>query len=52
MKGLLKWKNLDGIFTPGGSFANFMAITTSRYALKPNSKAKGNGTQPLKIFTS
>ena len=52
MKGLLKWKDLDGIFTPGGSFANFMAITTSRYAVKPSSKAKGNGAQPLKIFTS
>ena len=52
MKDLLQWRDLDGIFTPGGSFANFMAITTSRYAVKPSSKAKGNGSQPLKIFTS
>ncbi len=51
-KKILGWQSVDGIFTPGGSFANFMAITTSRYAAKPSSKAKGNGSQHLKIFTS
>jgi glutamate/tyrosine decarboxylase-like PLP-dependent enzyme len=29
-----------------------MAITSSRYSVRPSSKSKGNGTQPLKIFTS
>jgi glutamate/tyrosine decarboxylase-like PLP-dependent enzyme len=31
----LGWEVVDGIFTPGGSFANFMAITTARYNIKP-----------------
>jgi glutamate/tyrosine decarboxylase-like PLP-dependent enzyme len=31
MKDLLGWDCIDGVFTPGGSFANFMAITTSRF---------------------
>lgn len=52
LKKLLKWNDIDGIFTPGGSFANFMAITTSRFSVKPSCKEKGNGSQPLKIFTS
>lgn len=51
-KKLLNWKNIDGIFTPGGSFANFMSITTSRYHLDSAYKTKGNNGKPLKIFTS
>ena len=49
---LLNWKAVDGIFTPGGSFANFMAISTARYNQNPKSKIKGNGTRPMKVLTS
>ena len=52
MRKLVGWEALDGIFTPGGSFANFMAISTSRYNLNPKFKTAGNGGKPLKIFTS
>jgi glutamate/tyrosine decarboxylase-like PLP-dependent enzyme len=31
MQDILGWEQIDGTFTPGGSFANFMAITTSRF---------------------
>jgi glutamate/tyrosine decarboxylase-like PLP-dependent enzyme len=48
----MNWKHVDGIFTPGGSFANFMAITTSRYNLNPQTKRQGNSNHPLKILTS
>jgi glutamate/tyrosine decarboxylase-like PLP-dependent enzyme len=51
-KQLLNWESIDGIFTPGGSFANFMSITTSRYNLDAAYKKKGNSGKPLKIFTS
>ena len=39
--------------TPGGSFANFMAVHLSRSWLHPDFNKKGlYGCKPMKIFTS
>lgn len=44
---------MDGIMTPGGSFANFMALLMARFRKHPESHAKGlYGLKPMKVFTS
>jgi len=45
--------NGDGIFTPGGSMANFYALIVARYRAFPEVRDKGvRGLPPLAIFTS
>ena len=47
------WKHIDATMTPGGSFANFMAIHISRHRLHPDFSKKGlYGCKPMKIMTS
>ena len=31
MRGIFEWDKIDGIMTPGGSFANFLSIELARY---------------------
>ncbi|KAL1501084.1 hypothetical protein ABEB36_006477 [Hypothenemus hampei] len=46
-----RWK--DGIFCPGGSFGNGVAINLARFKKFPEAKENGNCTLPkLKVFTS
>ena len=53
MKVKIGWNEIDGIMTPGGSFANFMAIELSRYHCFPESKLKGIQDLPkLKMLIS
>lgn len=47
------WETVDGIMTPGGSFANFMALLLARFRKHPESNTKGlYGMKPQKVFTS
>jgi glutamate/tyrosine decarboxylase-like PLP-dependent enzyme len=53
MRKILGWTTIDGTMTPGGSFANFMALVIARHRLLPEVKSAGlYGCKPLKIFTS
>ena len=53
LKEKIGWNEIDGIMTPGGSFANFMTIELSRYHRFPESKVKGIQNLPkLKILIS
>lgn len=47
------WDQIDGMMTPGGSFANWNGMLLARYKRFPESKNKGiQGLPPLKILTS
>jgi glutamate/tyrosine decarboxylase-like PLP-dependent enzyme len=44
---------VDGIMTPGGSFANFMGLLLARFKAHPEANSKGlYGLKPMKILTS
>ena len=49
----MRWENIDGTMTPGGSFANFMGLQMARFRAHPEANKKGlYGLRPLKIMTS
>lgn len=53
MRKILGWKAIDGTMTPGGSYANFMAIHLARHRIYPEFTKKGiYGCKPMKIMTS
>lgn len=49
---IVGWKKTQGVSTPGGSAANFMAIHCARHRFSPSIKHEGNGTNKFKIFVS
>ena len=53
LAGRIGWKDIDGIMTPGGSFANWNGMLCARHKKFPESKTKGvQGLPPLRILTS
>lgn len=53
MRKIVGWETVDGTMTPGGSFANFMALLLARFRKHPESNTKGlYGMKPQKVFTS
>lgn len=53
MKNIVGWTTIDATMTPGGSFANFLAIHLSRTRLHPEFNKKGiYNCKPMKVFTS
>lgn len=42
----------DGIFLPGGSYCNTIAMICGRYHSYPDTKQEGNGTRGIKCITS
>jgi glutamate/tyrosine decarboxylase-like PLP-dependent enzyme len=54
MKKWMGWNTIDGIGTPGGSIANFMAVLIARHKEYPEVKTKGmRGVKDdLKLITS
>ena len=53
LKGRIGWDKIDGIMTPGGSFANWNGMLCARYKKFSESKLKGvQGLPPLRILTS
>ena len=53
MRRQLEWEEIDGIMTPGGSFANIMAISLAIFHRYPEYKQKGiQGLPKLKILAS
>jgi glutamate decarboxylase len=49
----LGWEKIDGMMTPGGSFANWNGMLLARYYRFPESKVKGiQGLPQIKILTS
>ena len=53
LKGLIGWNTVDGMMTPGGSFANWMGILMARHNKFPEAKKKGiQGLPPMKLITS
>lgn len=47
------WDKVDGVFTPGGSFANFYAMVVARHNKFPDVKEKGlREYPPMRLFTS
>ena len=53
LKGRIGWDKIDGIMTPGGSFANWNGMLCARHKKFPESKLKGvQGLPPLRILTS
>eukprot|EP00357_Protocruzia_adherens_P005946 CAMPEP_0114979172 /NCGR_PEP_ID=MMETSP0216-20121206/4219_1 /TAXON_ID=223996 /ORGANISM="Protocruzia adherens, Strain Boccale" /LENGTH=501 /DNA_ID=CAMNT_0002340459 /DNA_START=141 /DNA_END=1646 /DNA_ORIENTATION=- len=49
----LGWEKVDGIFAPGGSFANFYGVMIARYHKFPQVKEDGmHGLPPLCVLTS
>lgn len=53
LKKLVGWETVDGMMTPGGSFANWNGMLLARYHRFPESKIKGiQGLPKMKIITS
>lgn len=53
LRTLVGWEVIDGIMTPGGSYANFMGLLMARFHKHPESNSKGlYGLKPMKVFTS
>lgn len=49
----LQWPKIDGLFTPGGSFANLYGLLCSRFHKFPNTKDYGIKDLPqMVVFTS
>ena len=47
------WEFVDGVLTPGGSFANFYAMVVARHHKFPEVKKKGLvAFPPMKVFSS
>jgi glutamate/tyrosine decarboxylase-like PLP-dependent enzyme len=42
----------EGIFTPGGSMSNLMAVLAARLRMVPESNERGIGAEPLAVFAS
>lgn len=51
LKNLMGWKDVDGIFVPGGSYANMMALHLARFKIHPQAKATGHDPK-LQIYVS
>lgn len=52
-KHYMKWDTIDGVFTPGGSFANLYALLCARFQAFPIVKKKGiRDLPPMRVFTS
>lgn len=50
---MLGWDQIEGLFTPGGSMANYLAIMTSRQKAFPEVKTKGmSAFKNARIVTS
>lgn len=47
----INWAAIDGLFVPGGSYANMMAMHVARFKLNPETKLKGHDPR-LKIYIS
>lgn len=41
IQGVMGWEQIEGLFTPGGSMANYMAIQCSRHHAFPEVKTQG-----------
>ena len=53
LRGLIGWTTVDGMMTPGGSFANWMGIQMARHHRFPQARAKGiQGLPAMKLLTS
>ena len=53
MRKNIGWEFVDGVLTPGGSFANFYAMVVARHHKFPEVKKKGVvAFPPMKIFSS
>lgn len=53
LRKIVGWEAIDGMMTPGGSFANWNAMLLARYYKYPESKMTGiQGLPKLKILTS
>jgi glutamate/tyrosine decarboxylase-like PLP-dependent enzyme len=52
MRSLAGWTGGEGIFAPGGSYSNLMAINTARHALHPEVKEAGMSGLRLVMFSS
>ena len=53
LKGLIGWNTVDGMMTPGGSFANWLGILMARHNKFPEAKTKGiQGLPRMKLITS
>lgn len=46
------WTGCEGLFTPGGSLSNLMAMLMARQRALPNVKSRGLGDSRLVVFTS
>jgi len=46
------WAGCEGLFTPGGSLSNLMAMLMARQRALPNVKSHGLGDSKLVVFTS
>lgn len=51
LKDLMNWSEHDGIFVPGGSYANMMAVHLARFKLNPETKLVGHDPR-LCLYTS
>jgi len=53
VRGIIGWKEGDGIFSAGGSMSNQYALALARYRRYPDLKKTGMfGRKPLVVFTS
>lgn len=53
LKNLIGWNTVDGMMTPGGSFANWLGMLMARHHKFPEAKTKGiHGLPVMKLITS
>lgn len=53
MAKYIGWEAVDGVLTPGGSFANFNAMILARFYKFPEVKTKGMSKLPeMRVYTS
>ena len=53
MRKIIGWDKIDATMTPGGSYANFMAMHLARNWLHPDFNKKGiYGCKPMIVMTS
>ncbi|KAL4229294.1 glutamate decarboxylase gad1 [Mactra antiquata] len=53
MRGLIGWRDGDGIFAPGGAISNLYAMLAARHVINPNIKQAGMmGSKKLVVYTS
>lgn len=51
LRALTHWSQIDGLFVPGGSYANMMALHVARYNKQPDVKSFGHHSK-LSVYVS